>query len=166
MDEPLTTVVLALGSNLGDRMENLRLAVLALNEHGVRVERVSDVWETPPIPADQPWFLNAVVVGATSLEPEALLTLAKEIEYELGRRPGRRWGPRPIDIDILFYGEERVATETLEIPHPRIGERAFVLAPLAEAWEGPLPVFGKTAADLLSGVDTGGLRRAGPLAWR
>jgi len=166
MDEQLTTVVLALGSNLGDRMENLQRAVRELDARGVSIVRASDTWETAPVPADQPFFLNAVLVGQTHLAPQALLDLAKAIEHEMGRRPGRRWGPRPIDVDILFYGDEEIATATLQVPHPRIAERGFVLAPLADAWDGPLPVLGRTAKDLLTLVGTEGLRRAGPLAWR
>lgn len=165
MDEQLTTVVLALGTNLGDREANLSEAVRRIDERGVHVLRVSDVWETPPIPEDQPWFLNAVLVGETTLGAEPLLSLAKAIEHELGRRPGRRWGPRPIDIDILFYGEQRIATATLEVPHPRLAERAFVLMPLVDVWAGPLPVLAVTVEELLAGVDANDLRRAGPLTW-
>lgn len=159
----MTTVetVIALGSNLGDRLANLRAAVAALGDSGVVLSATSSVWQTPPVPADQPPFLNAVVVGNTTLEPRALLASLKRIEHALGRRPERRWGPRPIDLDILFFGEEAVQTAELHVPHIRIGERAFVLAPLAEVVPGPLPVLGATALQLLDLVDATGLERTG-----
>ncbi len=159
----MTTTVIALGSNLGDRLGNLRAAVAALSERGVRVDRRSAVWETPPVPADQPPFLNAAVAGGTDLSAEALLGTLKTIEHDLGRRPERRWGPRPIDLDILFYGEERIETAVLQVPHPRILERAFVLAPLADVMRGPLPVLGIRAAEALKAIDGTGLRRAASL---
>ncbi len=155
----MTTVVIALGSNLGDRLANLRAAVAALPDRGVTVSRVSSVWETAPVPADQPPFLNAALVGATDLAPTELLAALKQTERELGRRAGRRWGPRPIDLDILFYGDESISTPDLTIPHERLVERAFVLAPLAEVMSGPLPVIGRTAADILRETGTDGVAR-------
>ena len=155
----MTAVVIALGSNLGDRLANLQAAVAALPAAGVTVERFSSVWETAPVPADQPSFLNAVVAGVTALEPQALLKALKQIEHDLGRRPGRRWGPRPLDLDILFYGSEAISTPALAIPHPRIAERAFVLAPLAEIVRGKLPVIGRSASDLLEEVGQEGVTR-------
>lgn len=152
-----TTVVIALGSNLGDRLANLRAAVKKLPDRGVAINRLSSVWETAPIPADQPSFLNAVLVGATDLAPTDLLMALKRTESELGRRPGRRWGPRPIDLDILFYGDEQLESEALTIPHPRIAGRNFVLAPLAEVLPGPLPVLGGSAAELLNRTGRKGL---------
>ncbi|HEY4669326.1 MAG TPA: 2-amino-4-hydroxy-6-hydroxymethyldihydropteridine diphosphokinase [Tepidiformaceae bacterium] len=157
----MTTAMIALGSNLGDRAGNLRAALRLMEERGVAVERTSSVWETAPVPEDQPAYLNAVARIETSLGPSELLATLKEIEHELGRRPGRRWGPRPIDLDILFYGEERVATPELEVPHPSIAKRAFVLAPLAEVVSNALPVLGKTAVELLKGVDQAGVERTG-----
>lgn len=159
----MTEAILALGSNLGDRHENLRQAVAELEARDVRLLRASSVWETPPVPADQPRYLNAAIAVETALDPHALLATVKAIEHDLGRRPGRRWGPRPIDIDILFYGEETFATDDLTVPHPRIAERAFVLVPLAEVLDGPLPVLGETAAALLAKVDATGVERIGPL---
>lgn len=138
----MTTVVLALGSNLGDRLANLRAAVDELQRAGIAVLERSGIWETPPVPADQPRYLNAAVVAETSLGPGALLAELKRIERYLGRRPERRWGPRPMDIDILFYGEQRMDQPELQVPHPRILERAFVLAPLSDVWRGELPVLG------------------------
>ena len=140
--------ILALGSNLGDRAGNLQRAIDYLAARGARATRVSSIWETPPIPADQPAFYNAVVVVDTALAPGDLLAAAKDVEHALDRRPSRHWGPRPIDIDILFMGETTVSTEALVIPHPRIAERLFVLAPLSEVVRGPLPVLGRSALDL------------------
>lgn len=154
-----TEVVIALGSNLGDRIGHLRSAVDALGGVGVTVSRVSSIWETAPVPADQPVFLNAVIAGMTELKPAALLAALKQIEHDLGRRPGRRWGPRPIDLDILFYGDEAMSTAELTIPHERIAERSFVLAPLEEVVSGTLPVIGRSAAELLQETGMEGIAR-------
>ncbi len=156
---PVTPVVIALGSNLGDREANLRASLRALEDEGVRVTRRSSVWETAPVPADQPAFLNAVVAAETWLLPGELLQLLKRIEHQLGRRPERRWGPRPIDLDILFYGNERIETTDLTVPHISIIERSFVLAPLAEVVPGDLPVLGVRAAAALARTGSEGLRR-------
>ena len=145
----MTSVVLALGSNLGDRAANLRSAVERLEAIGIAVTKRSSIWETPPVPADQPEFLNAAIVAETELAPLDLLRALKAIEYDLGRRHGRHWGPRPIDLDILFYGDQAIDLPDLTVPHPRIAERAFVLAPLAEVVEGALPVLGQSAQQLL-----------------
>jgi 2-amino-4-hydroxy-6-hydroxymethyldihydropteridine diphosphokinase len=149
--------VLALGSNLGDRAANLRRAVEELTNTGFRLERASSVWETPPYPSGQPPFLNAVVTGETSLSPEELLAAAKAIETRIGRKPTYHWGPRVIDIDILFYGTLQIDLPDLVIPHPLIAERAFVLVPLAEVIRGPLPVLGWTADELLAKLDRTGI---------
>ena len=157
----MSEALLALGSNLGDRIANLRAALDLLGERGAAVTRVSSVWETPPVPADQPRYLNAAVAVETALSPEEVLAAAKEVERLLGRRPTGHWRPRPIDIDVLFCSEQKVATERLTVPHPRIAERAFVLLPLSEVVEGPLPVLGRSAAELLAGLDTSGHERLG-----
>ncbi len=156
----MSEAILALGSNLGDRCANLRAALALLAERGVTTTRVSSVWETPPVPADQPRYLNAVAAAETALCPEALLATAKEVEHLLGRRPSGHWRPRPIDIDILFYGDREIVTETLTVPHPRLSERAFVLLPLAEVVSGPLPLIGRTAGELLASLDTTGHERS------
>ena len=145
----MTRVYLALGSNLGDRLANLRAAVAALEERGIAVTARSSVWETPPIPAGQPPFLNAAIAAETALDAPSLLRELKAIEHALGRRPGPHWGPRPIDIDILFYGDDHIETPELTVPHPRIAERAFVLVPLSDITSGALPVLGRSALDLL-----------------
>lgn len=151
--------MLALGSNLGDRLSNLQAAIDLLAQRGVAVTQTSSVWETEPVPADQPRYLNAVVTAETTLAPRALLALAKEVEQLLGRRPSPRWGPRPADIDILFFDDIVVDEPDLQVPHVRIAERGFVLAPLAEVVAGPLPVLGETAEKLLSTVGSAGLER-------
>ncbi|MEX0783374.1 MAG: 2-amino-4-hydroxy-6-hydroxymethyldihydropteridine diphosphokinase [Dehalococcoidia bacterium] len=157
----MTTVLIALGSNLGDRLANLRAAVALLPDHGVLVTRTSSVWETAPVPADQPPFLNAALRAETELVPAELLAALKSIEHALGRRPSRRWGPRPIDLDILFYGDDRLSTPDLTIPHPLVADRAFVLAPLAEVWPDRLPLLGASAVELLARMDQSGLSRTG-----
>ncbi len=159
----MTTVAIALGANIGDRLGNLRAAVASLPDHGVTPSRASSVWETPPVPADQPPFLNAALLAETNLAPGELLAALKRIEHDLGRRPGRRWGPRPIDLDILLYGELQLHTPDLTIPHPRIAERAFVLAPLAEIWPAPIPGLAAAPADLLQRLGLQGARRYAPL---
>lgn len=128
----MAQVYLGLGSNLGDREANLREALRRLEER-VTLESVSALYETPPLgPPDQPWYLNAACCGTTELEPRKLLAFIKEIEREMGRVPTVRWGPRIIDIDILFYDGLIVHTPDLIIPHPGIPDRLFVLAPLAD----------------------------------
>ncbi len=129
-----TVVHLGLGTNIGDREENLRAALRLLSvDAGVRLQRWSRVYETEPWGlADQPKFLNLAVTAATTLTPEALLELCKEVENRLGRVPGPRWGPRLIDVDILLYGSEVVEFPQLQIPHPRLHLRAFALIPLEE----------------------------------
>ncbi|MBI4492715.1 MAG: 2-amino-4-hydroxy-6-hydroxymethyldihydropteridine diphosphokinase [Chloroflexi bacterium] len=134
MSQAWERAYLGLGSNLGDRAANLAAAVERLvATPGLRVLRCSSLYETEPVGyLDQPWFLNAVVEVETSLEPAALLQRARAIEAELGRQPGPRWGPRPIDVDILLYGQRTVLTPALQVPHPELWNRLFVLLPLAE----------------------------------
>jgi 2-amino-4-hydroxy-6-hydroxymethyldihydropteridine diphosphokinase len=127
---------LALGSNLGDRMQYVRDAIARLSAaQGVNFLRASRVYETEPIGiTGQPRFLNLVIEVelADNIGPRELLALVKRTETELGRTARERWGPREIDIDVLLVGEERVAEGDLELPHPRMWERAFVMVPLAE----------------------------------
>ncbi len=161
MSDVETGIVIALGSNLGDRVANLQAAVQAMEEAGVLVGATSAIWETPPVPADQPPYLNAAVRATTTLAPPELLETLKRIEFALGRRPERRWGPRPIDLDILFYGDVTFTSELLQIPHVGIAGRALVLAPLSEIIAGPLPVLGRSAVELLRDTDSTGLTRTG-----
>jgi 2-amino-4-hydroxy-6-hydroxymethyldihydropteridine diphosphokinase len=127
------TVYLSLGSNVGDRLANLRTAVDALAPAGVVVKKVSSVYETEPVDyLDQPWFLNCVVDAETSLDPFGLLHALRAIEVQMGSKKQIPKGPRLIDLDILLYDSETVTTPELQIPHPRMLLRRFVLAPLAE----------------------------------
>jgi len=149
----MTTVYLGLGSNLGSRHANLEAALRALEIHpSIHVEAVSRFIETEPVggPPGQGPFLNGAARIETDLAPEALLSELKRIERCLGRREGSRWGPRPIDLDILLYGDVCLETERLTIPHPRLRQRRFVLEPLTEiAPDAVDPVTGRTAQQLL-----------------
>lgn len=129
----MTLVYLGLGTNLGSRARNLSSARRRLRQKGLRILRQSRVMETEPWGVtDQPRFLNQVVEGEWGGTPRALLRAAKQVEREGGRRPTRRWGPRVIDVDILLFGDRRVREQGLVIPHPRLGEREFVLESLRE----------------------------------
>jgi 2-amino-4-hydroxy-6-hydroxymethyldihydropteridine diphosphokinase len=129
----LKRIYLSLGSNIGDREANLRKAVELLASQDMRVLHTSRIYETEPVDyVNQAWFLNQVVEAESTLFPMQLLTRVGRVERELGRKRTVRKGPRTIDIDILFYGSAVVETTRLEIPHPRIAERRFVLVPLAE----------------------------------
>ncbi len=148
------TIYLSLGSNLGDRPQNLHNAISFLPPK-VQSIRQSSIYETEPWGyADQPAFLNMVIEGETDLEPPDLLIFLKEIEVSMGRQETFRFGPRLIDLDILFFDKLILDSPTLTIPHPRIIERAFVLIPLAEvAPEMVHPVLKKTVQELKTAVD-------------
>src|SRR5580700_7598846 len=121
-------IYLSLGSNLGDRAANLERAIAALPDAGVRVLRRSSMYETEPVDfLAQPWFLNCVVEAETSLEPRQLLEELQSIERSFGSKKLVPRGPRIIDIDILFYGTAVIHAEGIEIPHPRLADRRFVL---------------------------------------
>ena len=130
----MAAVFLSLGSNLGDRETKIREALdLLAGDPDIRVERTSSLYETAPVGmSEQPDFINAVALVETDLPPSELLRRVQRIESALGRDRNQHWGPRIIDLDILLYGDQSVDTAFLTIPHPRMMERAFVMAPLAE----------------------------------
>lgn len=132
MTEPVSAY-LSLGSNVGDRLQNLRLACAAFEERGITIRRASSVYETEPVDLrEQAWFLNCVVEVETSLPPLRFLDELQQIELELGRRRTVPKGPRTIDLDILLYGNQIIREENLTVPHPALHERRFVLVPLRE----------------------------------
>jgi 2-amino-4-hydroxy-6-hydroxymethyldihydropteridine diphosphokinase len=157
-------VHLGLGSNLGDRRENLARAVeLLARVPCVAVVARSSIWESAPMGPPQPDFLNAVVTVATGLTPRLLFQTCKAIERELGRQPGPRWGPRLVDIDLLL-GEEVVDEPDLKIPHAELHRRAFALAPLCELdAEAVHPLLGKSLRELLLALGDQVIRRVGAL---
>lgn len=152
------TVYLALGSNMGERQGNLNDAIQLVEEQIIINER-SSVYETPPWGViDQPRFLNQVIRGQTWLTPHRLLDFLKRIEKRMGRVETVRFGPRVIDLDILLYGERIVNSNRLQIPHPRMRERAFVLVPLAEIDSNLiLPGEKSKITDLLNELDQDGI---------
>jgi len=161
--KPLRKVVYSLGSNLGDRLGNLQGAVDALRDTpDVIVVDVSAVYETEPVggPADAPDYLNVVVVAETTLQPRTLLERAQAIEDAFGRVRGEdRWAPRTLDVDLIAVGGAVSDEPDLKLPHPRAGERAFVLVPWAEADPtGELPGLG-AVSELAGSLDTSGVRR-------
>ena len=159
MSEP---VWLGLGANVGDALETLTAAVYALDDiDGFAVDEVSGVYETPPWPppddprsVSQEPFLNLVVRGVTNLEPHTLLAETQLIEAAFGRDREReiRWGPRPLDIDLLIVGDRVIDTPELALPHPRIAERAFVLVPLLEVAPGGALPDGRRYTQLLNAL--------------
>jgi 2-amino-4-hydroxy-6-hydroxymethyldihydropteridine diphosphokinase len=156
------TVYLALGSNLGDRLANLKQAIDSLTPQ-MEVKAKSSVYETPPWGyEDQPKFLNQVVKAKTYLDPEPLLKHLKRLEVALGRQPSFPNGPRLIDMDILFYDDLILNTSSLVIPHPRLQERGFVLLPLMEL--GPdlvHPLSKKSVREMAAQCDVGGIKKFG-----
>ena len=151
-----TTVYLSLGSNLGDREKNLRTAIAALADARVRLTRVSSLYETEPVDLrEQPWFLNCIVQAQTEVPPPDLLHALHGIESRMGSKKLVPKGPRLIDLDILLYGEETVDTPELQVPHPRMLQRRFVLVPLAEiapnlkhpSWKGPVSQLLENVSD-------------------
>ncbi len=157
----MTEVFIALGSNLGDRLANLAAAIDALSTEVTILDR-SAVYETEPLyDTNQPSFLNMVVRGETSLDPYGLLARMKEAETAMGRKRSRRYGPRLIDLDIIFYGDDVVEGPDLQIPHPRMAERGFVLVPLADIAPQKIhPVTGRRVDDILAALpERGGLKR-------
>jgi 2-amino-4-hydroxy-6-hydroxymethyldihydropteridine diphosphokinase len=147
-----TVVYLALGSNVGERERNLREAMRLVGESSVQVTKISSLYETEPVDyLDQPWFLNAALEARTDLSAGQLLATLRDIEAKMGSKKAFAKGPRLIDLDILLYGEESIAKPDLQIPHPRMLRRNFVLVPLAEiAPNLRHPHWPATASELLS----------------
>lgn len=157
----MSTAYLGLGSNIGDKAATLAESVARLAvTPGIRVTARSSDYRTPPWgDTDQDWFLNAAVAVDTTLSPHALLEAGLAIETALGRVRERRWGPRVIDIDVLFYEGAAIADERLVLPHRFVRERAFVLVPLAEIAP-DLMIGPETVAQALSKLDRSGIERA------
>ena len=155
----MATVYLGLGANLGRRRETIDAALARLAEHpAIRVRAVSALIETGPVggPPGQPDYLNGAAAIETDLEPAELLGELKRIERDLGRRHGPRWGPREIDLDILLYDCLALDTPDLSIPHPRLGERRFVLEPLSQIAPDAIdPATGLTVRELLARLGAG-----------
>lgn len=130
----MNKVYLSLGTNIGDRENNLKLAVKMLNDReGINIKAISSIYETVPVGyVDQPSFLNIALLIETSFSALETLNVCQSIENELGRVREIRWGPRIIDLDILLFNNENIEVENLIVPHPRMFERAFVLVPLLE----------------------------------
>lgn len=159
---------IGLGANSGEPLPQLRRALTALHAHpDLSVLEVSALYRSPPMgPQDQPDFLNAVASLRTALAPEALLDVLQAQEAEAGRRRSRRWGPRPLDLDLLLYDDASLDTVRLRVPHPGLGERAFVLLPLCDL-VGPdfrLP-GGLTLAQALQHCGRQGTRRLPDTRW-
>jgi 2-amino-4-hydroxy-6-hydroxymethyldihydropteridine diphosphokinase len=157
----LKIVYIALGSNLGDRAENLRLAREQIEAPDLRVLRASSIYETAPRDVEnQPWFLNQVIECETDLFPRQLLGRLQKIERAMGRKRTIAKGPREIDLDILLFGEAVMKAPELEVPHPRLAERRFVLEPLAElAPEKKHPGTRRTIREMLAAVSNQTVRK-------
>jgi 2-amino-4-hydroxy-6-hydroxymethyldihydropteridine diphosphokinase len=154
----MATVYLSLGTNLGQRRQNLERAVAGLGEV-MEITAVSPIYQTPPWGlTDQPDFLNLCLEATTDLTPHQLLHFNQQLEKRIGRIKEIHWGPRLIDIDILFYDDISSCSEKLTIPHPQIGQRAFVLVPLADiAPDLVHPQTGQTVREMVAQVDTSGV---------
>lgn len=161
----MKTVYIGLGSNLGDRAANLAEARRRMQEVEIAIARESSLFETAPRDiTDQPWFLNQVVETKTECLPRQLMARLLRIERDMGRRRLVPKGPRSIDLDILYYGDSIVNVEGLEIPHPRIAERRFVLEPLAELAPDLRDArSGLTVRQMLAGVADQAVRRSEPV---
>lgn len=146
------TVYLSLGSNVGDRTRNLQDAIAALRNAGINVKKISSMYETEPVDyLDQPWFLNMAAELETELAPATLLKMLRGIEAKMGSKKTIAKGPRLLDMDILLYADEVIDTGELQIPHPRMQLRRFVLQPLAEiAPNARHPISHLTAAEILA----------------
>ena len=164
----MTDVVLALGSNLGDSAAILQGALNDLGAvDGLVIERVSSVFETDPVGGpDQDAYLNAIVLGSTTLEPRRLLAATQAVEQAWHRTREVRWGPRTLDVDIIAMGDVRMESADLTLPHPRAHERGFVLVPWQDADPDATLIGHGQVADLLTDLEPEGVRRTDiPLQW-
>lgn len=164
MARPAVTVAIALGSNVGDRLGRLEEACREL-QVALEYPRCSAVYESEPMYLeDQPPFLNACCTGKTRLPARSLLETLQAIERRAGRKPGGpRYGPRELDLDLLMYGDHVIEEVGLRVPHPRMAERAFVLAPLAEIGEDLIhPESGETIAQMAAALRRDGMRLHAP----
>ena len=162
----MTVAVLGLGGNIGDTRQLLAAAIDRLARHpGIRVEAVSALYRTPPWgKTDQPPFLNAAARIDTSLSARGLLEAVLSVERQLGRERNERWGPRLVDIDILLFGDQAIDEPGLHVPHPRLTERAFALAPLVDVMP-DARLSGRRAADWLNEADRAGMERVAEPGW-
>ncbi|MFL1874480.1 2-amino-4-hydroxy-6-hydroxymethyldihydropteridine diphosphokinase [Hansschlegelia beijingensis] len=162
----MTEIGLGFGSNVGDKVANLHRAMERVFATGeIRFLAASSVWRTAPWGyVDQDWFANACAVGETDMSPEEALGFTQSVEEELGREKTFRWGPRVIDVDILYLGDAKVASARLIVPHKEMFNRAFVLAPLAEI-RPELVLDGKSIRDAAIAAGSAGLSRLAP-PWR
>jgi 2-amino-4-hydroxy-6-hydroxymethyldihydropteridine diphosphokinase len=160
----VTRAYLGLGSNLGDRLENLGRALDLLEERGIRIVRSSRVYETDPVGGpEQPDYLNAVAEVDAPGSARDLLDASLSVETEMGRVRGERWGPRVIDLDVLTFGDQAIEEPDLQVPHPRMHERGFVLIPLLELDADPPLPGDRRASDLRLGpLALGGVRIHAP----
>lgn len=154
--------VVALGSNIGDKVANLDEAVRRLTADGsVRLLERSRDFATPPWgKTDQDWFVNGCMLVSTRLPPHDLLRRCLAVEEEMGRRRSEKWGPRIIDLDVLVYGDKEIADDVLTLPHPHLTKRAFVLAPLADIAP-DLVIEGRQVRDWLADIDLDGIAPVG-----
>jgi 2-amino-4-hydroxy-6-hydroxymethyldihydropteridine diphosphokinase len=151
----MEAVLIGFGSNQGDSVAICRAAIRSLSEHSaIRVVRVSSFYRTAPVGLlDQGWFVNGVILCTTSLSPSELMDVLHDVERSFGRTRAVRWGPRTLDLDLLAYGDRVLQLPELTVPHARMHERRFVLAPLVEIHpEWIHPVLGQSARELLSGL--------------
>ena len=157
-NEQAAAAVVALGSNIGDKVANIKRSIELLTAKGdIRVTARSRDYRTPPWGnTDQDWFANACIAVSTELTPHNLLKRCLEVEIEMGRRRAEKWGPRVIDLDVLVYGDVSLSDDDLTLPHPHITKRAFVLAPLADV-AAEWVIEGKPVARWLSEIDTEGI---------
>ncbi len=157
----MTTALVGIGSNVGERVKNCQSAIALLKDK-VTILKISSFYETEPWHnTKEDYFVNCVVEVVTLLDPRRLLDILKVIEQKMGRVDTGKWGPRVIDLDILFYGDEIIEESDLTIPHPFLDKRAFVLVPLSEITPDILhPVIKKTATEMLSELkDTGSVKK-------